>query len=78
MLELATQLPGAKILRCELQDEGYDRRGLTFGVQRVGKADRPLRLFLKRALFRSVALDQTRGDPGALAQLFLAVEKKAP
>jgi hypothetical protein len=50
---------------------------MTFGVHRVGNVDRPLRLFFKRALFRAVALDQTRGDPGALAQLFLAVEKKA-
>jgi hypothetical protein len=48
---------------------------MTFGVHRVGKIDRPLQLFFKRALFGSVALDQTRGDPGALAQLFLAVEK---
>jgi hypothetical protein len=72
-----SQLSDAKILRCELQDEGYDRRGMTFGVHRVGNVDRPLRLFFKRALFRAVALDQTRGDPGALAQLFLAVEKKA-
>jgi len=75
VLALAGQLPGARILRCELQDEGYDRRGMTFGVRRVGKVDRPIKLFFKRALFRSVALDQTRGHPGALAQLFLAVEK---
>jgi SAM-dependent methyltransferase len=75
MLELGTQLPGAKVLRCELQDEGYDRRGMTFGINRVGRVDRPMRLFFKRALFRVVALDQTRGDRGALAQLFLAVEK---
>jgi hypothetical protein len=72
---LAGQLPGARVLRCELQDEGYDRGGLTFGVHRVGKVDKPIKLFLKRALFRRVALDQTRGKPGALAQLFLAVEK---
>jgi hypothetical protein len=75
MLDLVNNLPNARVLRCELQDEGYDRRGMTFGVRRVGKVDRPIRLFLKRAVFRSVALDQTRGDPGALAQLFLAVEK---
>jgi SAM-dependent methyltransferase len=78
MLDLVNQLPEAKILRCELQDEGYDRRGMTFGIHRVGKVDSPIKLFFKRALFRAVALDQTRGDPGALAQLFLAVEKKAP
>jgi len=75
MLELANRLPGAKVLRCELQDDGYDRARLTFGVRRVAKIDKPIALFLKRALFRAVALDQTRGDPGALAQLFLAVEK---
>jgi hypothetical protein len=39
--------------------------------------DRPIQLFFKRALFRAVAFDQTRGDRGALAQLFLAVEKQA-
>ena len=76
LFELGKQLPGAHILRCELQDEGYDRRGLTFGVERIGNVDRPIRLFFKRALFRSIALDQTRGEPGALAQLFLAVEKR--
>ena len=75
MLELANQLPAARLLRCELQDEGYDRRGMTFGINRVGKVDKPIKLFLKRALFRTVAVDQTRGDPGALAQLFLAAEK---
>ena len=75
MFALATELPGAKVLRCELQDEGYDRDGLTFGALRTGKVDKPLKLFLKRRLFRRVAVDQTRGDPGALAQLFLAVQK---
>jgi SAM-dependent methyltransferase len=75
MLALAAQLPAAKVLRCELQDQGYDRRRLTFGVDRVGKVDKPLSLLLRRAAFRSVAVDQTRGDSGALAQLFLAVEK---
>ena len=63
------------MLRCELQDEGYDRRGMTFGIHRVGKVDKPIKLFFKRTLFRHVALDQTRGEPGALAQLFLAVQK---
>jgi len=75
MLALAGELPGARVLRCELQDEGYDRSGLTFGVHRTGKVDKPIKLFFKRTVFRRVALDQTRGDPGALAQLFLAVEK---
>ena len=75
VLALAGELPGARVLRCELQDEGYDRSGLTFGVHRTGKVDKPIKLFFKRTVFRRVALDQTRGDPGALAQLFLAVEK---
>jgi SAM-dependent methyltransferase len=75
MLELANRLPGARVLRCELQDQGYDRSRLTFGIQRTARIDNPIRLFLKRVLFRMVALDQTRGDPGALAQVFLAVEK---
>lgn len=78
ILDLVNSLACARILRCELQDKGYDRGGLTFGVHRTGMVDRPIRLFLKRALFRSVALDQTRGEPGALAQLFLAVEKRVP
>jgi SAM-dependent methyltransferase len=77
MLDLANQLCGARVLRCELQDEGYDRRGMTFGIHRVGKVDKPIKLFLKRSVFRHVALDQTRGEPGALAQLFLAVQKSS-
>jgi len=75
LLTLAGQLPGATILRCELQDDGYDRRSMTFAVDRVGKVDKPVNLFLRRAIFERVAIDQTRGNPGALAQLFLAVEK---
>jgi SAM-dependent methyltransferase len=75
MVDLAAQLPGAKVLRCELQDVGYDRRHMTSGVARIGKVDKPLKLMLKRTFFRSVALDQTRGNPGALAQVFLAVQK---
>jgi SAM-dependent methyltransferase len=72
---LVSQLPGATVLRCQLQDAGYDRRYLTFGARRVGRVDKPIDLALKRALFRHVAVDQTRGERGALAQLFLAVEK---
>jgi SAM-dependent methyltransferase len=75
LLAMAGDLPAAKILRCELQDEGYDRKGMTFGVERVERLDRPIRLFIKRAVYHRIAVDQTRGDPGALAQLFLAVEK---
>jgi len=75
LLELAAGLPHAKTLRCELQDAGYDRRQITFGVSRVGKVNKPFRLSMKRMLFGQVALDQTSGTPGALAQLFLAVEK---
>lgn len=75
VLELAGQLPDARILRCELQDEAYDRTRMTFGIRRAGKVDKPIKLFLKQRLYRHVALDQTRGEPGALAQVFLAVEK---
>ena len=42
MLDLANRLPGAKVLRCELQDEGYDRRHLTFDIRRVARQARPL------------------------------------
>lgn len=75
LFELGAGLPNAKTLRCELQDAGYDRRKATFGVSRVGRANEPFRLSMKRILFGRVALDQTSGNPGALAQLFLAVEK---
>jgi SAM-dependent methyltransferase len=75
VLELAQGLAGAQVLRCELQDTGYDRSALTFGAKRVGQSDKPFRFLLKQAIYRSVARDQTQGDPGALAQLFLAVEK---
>lgn len=75
VFSLANALPGARILRCELQDNGYDRRRMTFAIKRVGKVDKPIKHFLKRAAFRHVAVDQTRGDRGALAQIFLAVEK---
>jgi SAM-dependent methyltransferase len=88
VLDLANSLPNGRIVSLELQDRGYDRSLLGFGVRRRGfwiraasrilksaglwEADSVRRLFLPYE-----AVDQTLLQRGVQAQIQLIVQKAA-
>ena len=88
VLDLAQALPGGELVALKLQDQGYDRRRLTFGRRRCGPVARPV-LSLYRRLRRAtgwrwtllealeahcLAVDQTTG-PEAVAQILCILRK---
>jgi SAM-dependent methyltransferase len=86
VLDLANSLPGGRIVSLELQDRGYDRSLMSFGVRRRGfwvraaskvlkgaklwEADSVRRLFIPYE-----AVDQTLSQLGVQAQIQLIVQK---
>ena len=89
VLDLATSLPDGELVTLKLQDQGYDRRRLSFGPRRRGPVARPV-LSLYKRLRRTtgwrwtllealeaygIAVDQTTG-PEAVAQILCIVRKR--